>query len=109
MKHLSITEKQWNNLLEMSAKLFPEYKIIEKAYTLWFSDYYLMFDKCTLTECVHWFEFCMINLPERMFGNPKNNFQGLLGREYWSEKVALSFSKMHPIDWLYEQYNSTLN
>ena len=115
MKNIELTENHKSKLLEMCKVLFPEYTTIPndknpKFLTInWFTKqgYFIhLMDDDDLKEnkMIHWFEFVMTHLPEKIFKNPKGNFQGINGRPYWCEKVAESFAKVHPVDYLYEEF-----
>lgn len=128
MKSIEITEDQKIKLLEMCTYLFPEYGEPEGGITFHHHDdlkrkpiaeykNYLpgflfgfksngedgdSYDHASLF--IHWFEFCMTHLPEKIFGKRKNSFEGINGRPYWCEKVAESFAKVHPVDYLYQEF-----
>ena len=110
MTNIELTENHKSKLLEMCKELFPINNI---GFT---DDYYCEWSLFLISDDdndemdvkdkieIHWFEFCMTHLPEKIFKNPKGRFQGINGRPYWCEKVAESFAKVHPIDYLYEEF-----
>jgi len=110
MKSIELTKEQKDKLLEMCKALFPELTDLEIRDSM--EDFCFKFEHICIEYgrknnnlvIIHWFEFCMTKLPEKIFGNPKNSFQGLNGRPYWCEKVAESFAKVHPVDYLYEEF-----
>ena len=109
MTSIKLTEEHKSKILEMCKELFPEYVIypadndgfIEGEQ--WVGDQNMGEDRPVNEFNIHWFEFCHEYLVEKIFGNPKNTLQGINQRPYWCEKVAESFAKVHPVDYLYEQ------
>lgn len=123
MKPIELTEDQKNRLLEMCKALFPEYHKwcfyhpISKANMIVAfkkdndSDLY---DNCDIF--IHWFEFCMTHLAEKIF-NPKdrntaiikNNFEAFymeMNAYSWfiqDPGVRESFAD-HPVDYIYKEF-----
>ena len=93
MKSIKLTEKHKSKLLKMCKKLFSEYVEIDfdesGLLTLWK-------EKCPSTQWteIHWFEFCMTHLAEKVFIQDESLNDYLL---------TFNVSK-HPIDYLYEEF-----
>ena len=116
MKNIELTEEHKSKLLEMCKELFPTYNFefmrgndefgfdIYDYFTFYLIEDYENNEWYKSKTDINWFEFCMTHLPEKIFKNPKGRFQGINGRPYWCEKVAESFAKVHPIDYLYEEF-----
>ena len=121
MKNIGLTEEHKSKLLEMCKELFPTYNFefmrgkdefgfdIYDYFTFYLIEDYENNEWYKSKTDIHWFEFCMTHLPKKIFGNPKNNFQGINQRPYWCEKIAESFAKVHPIDYLYEEFKKLNN
>jgi len=92
MKPLELTEEHKSKLLEMCEKLFPEYDFSKVG----FKDsvgtiYYGLKTKIHYTNKIHWFEFCIKILIEKL---NLSNYQ----------KTRLLLSEVHPIDCLYNEF-----
>jgi len=118
MKSIELTNDHRTKLLEMCVKLFPEYTDWKFGrnwdnYELWF----VFKRKCFE---IHWFEFMMTELVEKILNpNPLNPNRGLQNRfkdffwevnHYWMhnklnvEGNNESTKPLHPIDYLYEEF-----
>ena len=96
MKNIEINNKQKENLLEMCKKLFPEYPDLQfgvKEKHNW-SKEYLVFGLTGNEPIIHWFEFCMTHLANKVFIQDESLNDFLL---------TFNISK-HPIDYLYEEF-----
>ena len=127
MRQIELTEEHKEKLLEMAKKLFPEYKRIE------ITDYQIDIDrnhtnpifvdlyKGELTVpfdiySIHWFEFCMTHLAEKII-NPKDENTSKIKKKYenlYTDTMANwwfmqdpglreSFA-LDPINWLYKEF-----
>jgi len=103
MKNIELTEDHKSKLLEMCKKLFPEYTEIY----LGINDYddnfdgFIYFQKTiplisNIIESVHWFEFCMTHLCEKIFVDDESLNDYLL---------TFNVDK-HLIDYLYEEFKN---
>lgn len=121
MNKIKLTQKHKNKLIEMIKKLFPEFVKVE--FCVDNSDY----DQDEYEKClqlfiqfdgdgqewseIHWFEFCMTHLLEKILNpNPENPTRGLQKRFkefFWETNLyAMNCNKesLHPIDYLYEEF-----
>lgn len=116
MKNIELTEEHKSKLLEMCKILFPEYTTIPndknpKFLTInWFTKqgYFIhLMDDDDLKEnkMIHWFEFCMTYLQEKIrkvLNKPIDTWNNrLIGKLsfYFNNKTV-----NHPIDYLYEEF-----
>ena len=116
MKNIEINEKQKENLLKMCKVLFPEYVIypadndgfIEGEQ--WVGDQNMGEDRPVNEFNIHWFEFCMTHLIEKLLFINSNNdifvensfnklslFKGIIFDEDENQNK-------HPVDYLYEEF-----
>lgn len=104
MKPIELTEKHQSKLLEMCSELFPEYnnvkfepvyhiqKNINDIYvydTLILYKNYCISGNYKKRTYIHWFEFCMTYLAEKIDCDLAHN---------------VIYMKKHPIDYLYEEF-----
>ena len=93
MKNIELTENHKSKLLEMGKVLFPEYVEIDfnksGLLTLWK-------EKCPSIQWseIHWFEFCMTHLCDKVFIHDESLNEFLL---------TFNVDK-HPVDYLYEEF-----
>ena len=93
MKNIELTENHKSKLLEICKILFPEYVEIDfnksGLLTLWK-------EKCPSIQWseIHWFEFCMTHLCDKIFIHDESLNEFLL---------TFNVDK-HPIDYLYEEF-----
>jgi hypothetical protein len=90
MKSIKLTKEHKNRLLEMCKTLFPEWK----AHSLITDEQYISDDSGDFSESdetfkIHWFEFCMTHLIDK------------LELEYAS---IVFLTENHPVDCLYEEF-----
>jgi hypothetical protein len=98
-----LSEEQELKLIEMSLKLFPEYKSIDFVGTcdlclegtMRFSQHYNPTDNWNNWILIHWFEFCMIYLIEKI---------GL--KMYNYTRYQIENGKIHLVDYLYEEFKN---
>lgn len=107
MNSLELSEGQKNKLLQMCDDLFPEYKHIEFDV----ADEYL-FDDSELS--IHWFEACIVHLPKRIAESfstvyPKEKHAFIVDMMMKKMLDYSSADKMHPVDYLFEMYEKTLD
>jgi hypothetical protein len=110
MKTLDLTEEQKSKLVEMSKDLFPEYDTI----VMFNDDNKMLFLKGSQANSpISWFELCIIHLPKRI----AENFNTVYPKEKHALIIDLMMKKMldyssvdktHPVDYLYEMYQKTL-
>ena len=96
MKNIELTENQKVKLLEMCRILFPEYPDLQfgvKEKHNW-SKEYLVFGLTGNEPIIHWFEFCMTHLCDKVFIHDESLNEFLL---------TFNVDK-HPIDYLYEEF-----
>jgi len=122
MKSLEITNNQKLMILEMAKKLFPEFDILFNQ--VGFEDY-VFFDikdeqsdnlfriidsnhPIQKEECrIHWFEFCMVHLPERFY--PKyDTFINGTGADFSEDHFAECIIRKleHPVEYIYKQFKN---
>ena len=106
MKSIELTEDHKTKLLEMCKVLFSEYEEIdieiEDNYE-GIQNYIQLMKKCEITIYIHWFEFCMTHLCDKIYnkfgfdtGDFSDYIQNLISKKYYDD--------MHPIDYLYEEF-----
>ena len=121
MKNIELTENHKSKLLEMCKKLFPE--TYSKTWDIeGLFDYEPIDDENF--ECVHWFEFCMTHLIQKIdnFHSEKilkpledkackegypDNWLEIWNERPWIKLWSLTNSgnyKKHPINYLYEEF-----
>ena len=96
MKNIELTEDHKSKLLEMCKVLFPEYPDLQfgvKEKHNW-SKEYLVFGLTGNEPIIHWFEFCMTHLCDKIFIHDESLNEFLL---------TFNVDK-HPIDYLYEEF-----
>ena len=109
MKNIELTEEHKTKLLEMCKVLFPEYPDLQfgvKEKHNW-SKEYLVFGLMSDEPIIHWFEFCMTHLLDRL--HPDNDKQG---KDNWSMDLSdkdyvifkIIVRKRHPVDYLYKEF-----
>lgn len=111
MKAITLTEDQKDKLLEMCKTLFSEYTTIPSdknpKYISLFSQsnlgvfVVLSDDEKQIQENIHWLEFCMIDLVEKLlYKENEKQSQFYL--------TALSYKRgvinIHPVDYLYKEF-----
>ena len=110
MKNIEINEKQKENLLKMCKVLFPEYVIypadndgfIEGEQ--WVGDQNMGEDRPVNEFNIHWFEFCMTHLCDKMIElGELPNFNNKLDYDFFSI-LQSSWRESHPVDYLYEEF-----
>ena len=103
MNAIILTEQQESRLLEMCNKLFPsKSKEFEWEYSLYMPGFLTLeyYDKKIIeTMELHWFEFCMTYLADKIFKD-HDNFSNIKD----SFITIFSIKDEHPIDYLYEQF-----
>jgi len=117
MTTIQLTEEHKSKLLEMCKVLFPEY--IETY--LGVNDYdlepdgYIYFIKNKNITRIHWFEFCMTHLIEKLFNSFEeddeefynryiNNGASFYGIGVNEIIFVMLSSQKHPVDYLYEEF-----
>ena len=134
MKNIELTEEHKSKLLEMCKILFPEYINIEfdedrlyfltqkcfdinKKFGTQFSneDCDFEIEEVYLEEYdvyIHWFEFCMTHLCDKISMNLTNQMCTGMPQYYdesekldWNSQSLVSMLKeCHPVDYLYEEF-----
>jgi hypothetical protein len=114
---IKLTEEQKDKILEMCKVLFPEYDFvfyhtISKANMLTGflktndSDLY---DNCDIF--IHWFEFCMTHLAEKIAKHDRYDDLNLHVDTIlacWVNHTE-NFPRKHPVDYLYEKFKRIKN
>lgn len=122
MKQIELTKDHKSKLLEMCKELFPKYTIIPdnpnpNFLTIsWFTNlgYFinLMNDETKENTLIHWFEFVMTHLCDKIASNLTNEMCTGMPQYYnksekldWNSQSLISMLKeCHPIDYLYEEF-----
>lgn len=119
MNQLGLTESHVKKLLEMTVKLFPEYKDCSLRQVGGNGNYILLENKPGPAYVnIHWFEFCMTYLVEKLSylldeweEMPKyvqNVYPDTNGKWNLYTKFHFHYPKdifrKHPVDYLYEQF-----
>lgn len=124
MKVLNLTEEHKTKLLEMCKVLFSEYKylifgdypgdmIFNKTVTF-DSEQWLDMDEDEILS-IHWFEFCMTHLAEKIIATfivnkdddkvYKRTLNDDLSKFYLESLLfSRGFDKTHPVDYLYKHF-----
>ncbi len=98
MKAIELTEEQKKKLLEMCKVLFPEFTFgFENDISdLGILEYYTDSPKW---KFIHWFEFCINILPNKI----EEKYKGNTGTCTWGIYDGLIHDK-HPVDYLYKKF-----
>lgn len=119
MEPLKLTKEQKDKLFEMCRELFPEY--VWQDGTFFREGHLDIYDKGTklcpdwliYKDSVHWFEFCMTRLINKIFypdGNGKRNTRKEVEYFFFQTFVdaveGATSGYNHPIDFLYEKFKS---
>ena len=107
MNNLILSDEQKDKLLQMCNDLFPQYKCIEFDIT---GEY--LFDGSELS--IHWFEACVMHLPEKIAEGfntvyPKEKHAFIVDMMMKKMLGYSNLEKVHPVDYLYEMYEKTLD
>jgi hypothetical protein len=126
MKAIKLTEEHKSKLLEMCNKLFPEYGDVQllksycateydatgSPYLRWYIPFEHNGKKTTKLIKIHWFEFCMTHLVEKLI-EVINEYESKLSdskrEKFFIEifepyELLMSIKDKHPIDYLYEEF-----
>ena len=129
MKSIELTKDHKSKLLEMCKELFPEYVIYSADNDgfiegeQWVGDQNMGEDRPVNEFNIHWFEFCMTYLQNKLFCE-LNDFSGHLTADYseecgeqWNNELMMRTSfffhnptrneknhPWHPIDYLYSEF-----
>jgi hypothetical protein len=106
MNKLELSKEQGNKLLQMCNDLFPKYKHIE----------FDIADECLFDDSglsIHWFEACVVHLPKKIAEGfntvyPKEKHAFIIDMMMKKMLDYSNFKKVHPVDYLYEMYEKTL-
>lgn len=124
MKSIELTEEHKSKLLEMCNKLFdlgdgvytnfrfkPTHQFFlcktkeTENYIQWIND------TNGKIEEIHWFEFCMTHLAEKILNpfplNPSRGLQDKFKNFFWKTNLfamGLDHTVNHPVDFLYEEF-----
>ncbi|HEX8586098.1 MAG TPA: hypothetical protein VF680_17025 [Allosphingosinicella sp.] len=103
MKSIELTEEHKSKLLEMCKVLFPDYYQCEDEE---YNTIFLYNIKTYMKDniYIHWFEFCMIHLSEKIYTK-----KGKIMSGYFNIIHNLNFTKKHIIDYLYEEFKKLNN
>ena len=93
MNSIELTEEHKSKLLEMCETLFPKYDFTLDKWEFCFVTFGLK-TYSLYTEHIHWFEFCMTHLSEKIDCDLAHN---------------IIYMKKHPIDYLYEEFKKLNN
>ena len=117
MKALKLTKEHKEKLLEMCNKLFPEYIITFNINALEYGTFMVTNNGETI---IHWFEFCMTHLVDKIFESFEEDDEDFYDR--YINNGALFYgvgvseiifvmlnSKKHPVDYLYEEFKKLEN
>lgn len=109
MEPLELTQKQKDRLLKMCKELFPELDIFDIKSGM-------LLGTCGQSTdgiSIHWFEFCMTRLVNKIFypdGNGKRNTRKEVEYFFFQTFVdaveGATSGYNHPIDFLYEKFKS---
>jgi acyl carrier protein len=121
MKAIELTKEQKDKLLEMCKALFPELTDLEirdsmEDFCFKFEHIYIEYGrKNNNLVIIHWFEFCMTHLIEKLFnsfGEDDEEFYNRYinnGASFYGIGVneiifVMLSSQKHPVDYLYEEF-----
>lgn len=122
MQPIQLTQDHKDKLLEMCKVLFSKYefydeKRVSKNYICWKN-------KNTNFEGIHWFEFCMTHLVEKILNpkKPSRNQKEIFCNFFWETNIHWYYQQngslpvtsfeagaKHPIDYLYEEFKKLNN
>ena len=98
MTSIELTEKHKSKLLEMCKTLFPEYINIQFVYKN-----LIQFSGKNNFK-IHWFEFCMTHLADKMLQlGELPNYNNKLNYEF-NSILQSSWWESHPVDYLYKEF-----
>lgn len=109
MECIKLTEEHKKKLLEMCKVLFPQYD----EYTFWNANFIGMYHYDEYGEespydniSIHWFEFVLTHLCQKMFGNELSGEHclGNISEAQYEAAYIISHSHIHPVDLLYEKF-----
>lgn len=101
MQPIQLTQNHKDKLLEMCKALFPEYEFYDEKRVS--KDYICYKNKNTNFEGIHWFEFCMTHLVEKL--NSKI-YKIELANSIYGDFIdkCICNKKSHPVDYLYFEF-----
>ena len=110
MKNIELNKKQKEMLLEMCKELFPEYTIYSADNDgfiegeQWVGDQNMGEDRPVNEFNIHWFEFCMTHLADKMLQlGELPNYDNELDYEF-NSILQSSWWESHPVDYLYSEF-----
>lgn len=108
MKAIELTEEHKSKLLEMCTLLFPEYfhwKISKKQFIKsYIRGNDIQIYKGEIPDLnIHWFEFCMTYLSERLYNE---HYSLEVCEDIRNEQLYDCFINNHPIDYLYDEFKT---
>ena len=121
MKNIELTKEHKSKLLEMCKILFPEYPNLEVRNSM--EDFCMEQEDCFIElqesglnsrkdTIIHWFEFCMTHLCDKISTKLTNEMCTGMPQYYdesekldWNSQSLISMLKeYHPVDYLYEEF-----
>lgn len=113
MKSIELTKEQKDKLLEMSNDLFPEYKQIEFEKSGMINLFKTILTPTKNYDYIHWFEFCMTHLVEKILNpkpnKPERNLKDKFEKFFWQSNLyanGFTIDNIHPVDYLWKIYKS---
>lgn len=119
MKSITLTQAHQSKLLEMCKILFPEYEIICNhqdlenkvfvnhtigcgflRYPYSINELWVLHKKKDEFHVIHWFEFCMTHLAEKIL----EMFHGTICYKLNIDAFKNEDSENHPVDYLYNEF-----
>jgi len=134
MKSITLTQAHKSKLLEMCKILFPEYEIICNhqdlenkvfinhtlgcgflRYPHSINELWVLHKKKDEFHVIHWFEFCMTHLAEKILDNTRGYDEGNFPSELEMFRGTICYklnidafknedSENHPVDYLYNEF-----
>ena len=106
MKSIKLTEEQKDKLLEMCNTLFPEYdfSMFHNGLNNDLDEFIIDINHLNNTHylSIHWFEFCMTHLAEKIFNQIDDEDDIEYRQEF--QNTCLISKDQHPIDYLYSEF-----
>lgn len=104
---IHIDEEKLNKLIYMCDDLYPNFKIEIKTIE---DDFFIIVKNDDFIIEKHWFEFCIVDLPEILSENsntvyPKEKNEFLVDMMLKKMLNYSTMQKSHPIEFLFDYYN----
>lgn len=112
MKAIELAQEQRDKLMDMIGDLYPEYEEAFLGYKPYHNHSSIYMTKDYENYIIlHWFEFCVLHLPETIFRKLiEIGFNDYSQDDYidwlvdYQSNTAINGVDCHPVDYLYEEF-----